>query len=149
MNNECVFENDFFDQFKVLDYVSNTDICINKCNIRILSVHAIDWSSKVESKRHKHSFFELHYILEGNVFLDIDGDVAEVGSKHFYLLKPGIMHYEYQNESNSHKGVVLRWEYVDEVQGDNAKYSCMELGNIKRILYNSNNKPVMDDGTIY
>ncbi|MEK6647226.1 MAG: AraC family ligand binding domain-containing protein [Candidatus Firestonebacteria bacterium] len=62
--------------------------------MRILGgcIGAIDKGKKVPY--HKHSFYEVHYISEGKLFLEVNNNQYILGEGMLYLIPPEILHFQ-------------------------------------------------------
>lgn len=137
--------NDHQKAFDKLSPVLCKDIFINGTGIRILGVHYMDYGSKWVVKRHRHSFYEFHYVLSGNVFTEIDEVRHEIREGGFYLMPPGTYHSHWQTGDQGHLGIALRWEFIShrDIRANNA-------GDMAFAGYSNFNtpEPRRDDDTI-
>lgn len=100
--------------FEKLKTITYKDIYINDIGIRILGIHFMECPPDWSIKRHRHSFYEYHYVLQGNVFSTIEGTEYKVEAGNSYLMPPGTFHSHLQKNNAGHVGFAIRWEFLDE-----------------------------------
>ncbi len=93
---------------------------------------------------HRHDFFELHYITEGEIVTNTDGVANKYKPNEYYLMPPYVMHYHsHENPPNyDHVGLALRWKFE---RTSNA-YTNPEINRMVNILNNAMTTSVQDEG---
>lgn len=129
-----------------LNCLSYRDIQINDVCLRILGIHFMDYGEDWIVKKHRHSFFEFHYILDGRVNTTADDTENLIESGEFYLISPKTYHSHIQALSSKHIGIALRWEFI-QVQ-KNKNLNCSDLKNILETLLGAKPIPIRDDNSI-
>lgn len=137
--------------FKNLQNIEFKHINIENYSINILGItlmeNGINWSTKP----HKHSFFELHYIVRGNVYTTINGKEVEVTENEYYIIPPGTIHSHRQRVGTEHIGFDLRWEFT-KYNYDNISINIansIEIGKIYSNLLNIQLYPQTDTMGIF
>lgn len=143
-----IFENTVgFENLKIIAY---RDIIINDLCIKVMGIHFMDLGPDWNVKRHKHSFFEFHYILQGSVLTNINGKDYNIKAQQFYIMPPGTIHSHRQNTGTSHTGFALRWETIkNNTKQVDYNNTFSELEKINATLLGAPSQPLPDgDGII-
>ena len=119
------------DAFHQLDRIIFRDIVINGVCLRVLGIIYMDNGPDWSIKKHKHSFFELHYIVKNNIFTTLNGTEFEIGAGNFYVMPPGTLHSHRQQNNTGHIGFALRWELVNS---SNVTPESCELKERKELI---------------
>jgi len=140
---------EYVESFKKLQSIAYKDITVNEMCIRILGIHFMNCGRDWHVRKHKHSFFEFHYVTRDNVYTATNNIEHNIKAGWFYLLPPGTFHSHRQDPGTSHIGFVLRWEFVKRPSQPGEK-SCntSELGNMMSCLSEAHSFPLEDDGTL-
>lgn len=149
VNDNCCRLSEYFRGFEKLQAIAYKDIFINGTCLRNLGIHymnaGVDWNVK----KHKHSFFEFHYVAEGNVYTAINGMEYEICAGCFYVMPPGTYHSHRQAPGTSHMGFALRWETSQEERKSGVyQNSSHELDRINKIVSGAHSQPVHDNRSI-
>lgn len=137
------------ESFKKLQSIAYKDITINGMGIRILGIHFMDYGKDWHVRKHKHSFFEFHYITKDNVYTSANNIEHNIKAGWFYLLPPGTYHSHRQDPGTSHIGFVLRWEFVKKPSPSSERsYNTSELESMVSCLSDAHSFPLEDDGTL-
>lgn len=135
--------------FERLQVIACKDIFINGNCIRILGIHFMDYGLDWNVKKHKHSFFEFHYVTENNVFTTINDVEYYIRPGQFYIMPPGTFHSHRQDPGTWHIGFALRWEVIKEGKlcGSCSNYSY-DFEKVHECLSNAPSYPVTDSGSV-
>lgn len=107
-----------------LDGILYKDIFFNGLCIKMLGIFFMDHGTEWSVKKHRHSFYECHYVTEGCTLININDVEYEVKAGQFYVLQPGTYHSHRQSEGTSHIGFVFRWEALkNNFNNMNIQYS--------------------------
>jgi len=137
------------DQFNRLYDIVYKDIYINRTQLRILGIHFMNVGPDWKVKKHMHSFFEFHYVIEGYVYTTINNVEYKISQGNFYIMPPGLLHSHRHDIGSGHTGFALRWEFADRDEGiEKSAYITSELDKISNILLYAHSRPVKDDGSI-
>jgi len=140
---------EFKEQFDSLYDIVYKDICINRTQLRILGIHFMNVGPEWKVKKHMHSFFEFHYVIEGHVYTTINNVEYKISQGNFYIMPPGVLHSHRHDIESGHTGFALRWEFVDRDEGiEKSGYITSELDKISKILLYAHSRPVKDDGSV-
>jgi len=146
------FEKSFLElreQFNSLYDIVYKDICINHTQLRILGIHFMNVGPEWKVKKHMHSFFEFHYVIEGSVYTTINNVEYKISQGNFYIMPPGLLHSHRHDAGGSHTGFALRWEFIDNDKGiEKSGYITSEFDKISKILLYAHSRPVKDDGSV-
>lgn len=144
-----MYSNEHITQEKVdrLSPIVFRDIYINGFGIRILGVHFMDYGQGWEINNHRHSFYEFHYVLDGKVNSVINGEEHEIRKGYWYIMPPGTKHSHFQNKGTSHKGIALRWEYIER-HGDRYENTFEPERMFNSANMEFNLCPIKDDGSV-
>lgn len=123
------------------------DLYINDIGIRILGIYYMDNGPHWCVNRHKHSFFEFHYVLKDNVFTKINNTEYQLNQGQYYIIPPGTVHSHRQEGENGHIGVALRWEFVGDKSENFKQYNSYFKREISSI-YSAHAKPITDNGDV-
>lgn len=135
--------------FERLNTVGYRNMLFNGLRIRLLEVHYMDCLPDWNVKRHKHSFFELHYVSAFETFTTIGNREYKVERGNFYVMPPGTFHAHRQAPGTSHEGFALRWEiHRAGTAADDAGSTFYETENSIKVLNHAHSEPVKDDGTV-
>jgi len=136
----------FFDRLQAIAY---KQISINGVCIRVLGVHFMDNGPDWKVIKHRHSFFEFHYVADSYSYTTINNLEQRIEAGNFYLMPPGTYHSHRQDPVCGHIGFSLRWEFVlngqKDEKPDNFGY---EFSRIRDVLSNAHSRPVPDDTVI-
>lgn len=145
-------------QFEKLQVITYKDIYINGIGIRNLGIHFMDSGLKWDVKKHRHSFFEFHYVAENYTYTSINDIEQKIEQGSFYLMPPGTYHSHRGDTEKGHVGFAIRWEFIKAdsiesnllpvVQGSH----CLQMLDFDRftgVLDNVRSCPVKDDGGLY
>lgn len=82
------------DIFKASQNLSRLDLqtTLDNLNINILWFRAARLERHRDIKRHKHSSYEFHFIIEGKCIVTLDDGEFEANAGEFYLTGPGVYH---------------------------------------------------------
>lgn len=136
------------DDFKLLNKIWYKNISINAMLSKVLGIHYMDNGPNWTITKHKHSFFECHYVTENNVFTTANGIEHKVIPGQFYILAPGVLHSHCQKDGLGHIGFSLRWEIALCKESSNHQLNVMQSKQMIESLLNTTPDPQMDDGTI-
>lgn len=106
--------------FKTLDQLSNKSIQLNSISVNILGIHFMNNGTNWHVIKHKHSFFEFHYILKGQVYTTLDKTIYKVTEGESYIIPPGVAHAHEQKDGIGHVGIALRFEFNNETVESNS-----------------------------
>lgn len=135
--------------FEKLNLIVYKDIYINGICMRILGIHFMDFGPEWSVNRHKHSFFEFHYVTDHNVYTTINCVEYKVGAGSFYIMPPDTFHSHRQNPGEHHTGFALRWEIInDNIANMELDNSFLQLEKINESLLIAHSQPVEDNGTV-
>ncbi|MCX7842797.1 MAG: AraC family transcriptional regulator [Clostridia bacterium] len=137
----------FFDNAQSVLYEG---LNINGMDFIIMGIHYTDYDKDWSVKKHKHSFYELHYIVKDCVYTVIKGIENRIEAGQFYLMPPYLYHSHHQDPGTSHVGFALRWDFGNN-QGKCTKCSRpgSEMDKIVEVLSNAHSFPVEDkDGVL-
>lgn len=135
--------------FSKLQSLCYKDIIINQVGVRMLGVDFMDVKPDWQTKNHKHSFFEFHYVVEGGTDTLIQNTTYRTNQGHFYILPPGTYHVNYQSCKKSHIGFTTRWEFFETGRRTGLENTAWELVRTKDFLPLVTSQPVQDDGRIF
>lgn len=132
-----------------LKAIAFRDIVVNGWCFRVLGAHFMDYGPEWNVKKHKHSFYELHYVLQGSVITNLNGKDHDVKAGQFYLMPPGTSHAHHQCAGTSHIGFALRWEFsrVESRQSDLSN-TFSDLERIDPLLRSVPMQPVYDNHSV-
>lgn len=99
-------------------------------------------------KKHRHSFFEFHYVSGGYTYTTINNVERRINAGSFYIMPPGTYHSHRQDQGKGHSGFALRWEFVKKDVKVEFGGSSYELESIGELLLNVSAIPVEDGGKI-
>lgn len=140
--------------FERIKAILNKDIYINGTGMRILGVHFMDFGPKWLVKRHRHSFYEFHYVIKGNVYSTVEEVEYKVEEGDFYLMSPGTFHSHVQKNGESHIGVAFRWEFLENSEKNTRDFTNFEntfdeFSHLKAKAKTIYPDPVRDDRKIF
>lgn len=146
---DCFLE--YKDKCTKLQNIAYKDLLLNNYCLRILGIHFMDHGMNWNSKKHHHSFFELHYVVENNVFTTVNGVKRKIEANQFYIIPPGAFHSHSQENNTSHIGFALRWEF--KPQQNDTGYRQKNYYEIDRKINSLSNMslgnyPLVDNGKI-
>lgn len=133
-----------FETLKTLFY---KDIYINNLGLRILGIHYMNNGKEWDISNHRHSFYEMHYVFNGEVCTVLNGMEHTIREGYFYIMSPGTRHSHMQKNDSYHIGIALRWEYLNFKAANLENY----IGIKERFIQMGENiivKPFKDDGTV-
>jgi len=136
------------EDFKLLNEIWYKDISINNIIIKVLGIHYMDNGPEWNINKHRHSFFEFHYVTKNNVFTTSNGVEHKITPGEFYILAPGVLHAHCQKDGVGHIGFSLRWEIEIDSDCRNKQLNLLKSKQMINALYGANSKPIKDDGTI-
>ena len=140
---------DYRQQFDRLQAIAYRNIDINGTGIRLLGIHYMDNGPDWSVKRHKHTFFEFHYVADGYTYTVINNIEYKILAGSFYLMPPGTCHSHRQDLKSGHKGFALRWEFIDRSRQNELLDSFgMELSRIRNVLTYAHSHPLADNKAI-
>lgn len=124
---ENIIDETGIDNLKTLTY---KDLYINNLALRILGIHYMNFGENWDIATHRHSFYEMHYVVSGCANTVINGREYDIGEGYFYIMPPGTRHSHFQKNKTSHIGIALRWEYP-EFAGEKLKniFDAKEIYN--------------------
>lgn len=123
------------------------DVFFNDIGIRILGIYYMDNGPLWSVNKHKHSFYEFHYVLRDSVFSNINDVEYNVQEGQYYILAPGTFHSHRQDGKTGHIGIALRWEFISNKIDSTEKYGSSLKQKLETNFY-SNVKPIADNGDI-
>jgi AraC-like DNA-binding protein len=139
------FSKSAFDKLQSIIY---RDIAINGLFIRILGIYYMDIGPHWNVKKHMHTFFEFHYVVEDSALTRIGNIEQEIPAGYFYLMPPGTFHSHRQADGKGHTGFALRWEFEGAgLEGSVAGLS-KEMLLLREALMNAHSRPVRDGTSI-
>ncbi len=100
--------------FESLLAICHRDIKFNGIGLRILGVHYMDHGMHWMVMQHRHTFFEFHYVIQGQVYTTLEGKDDLIHDGNYYVIPPGMPHAHHQEKETSHLGVAIRWEFINE-----------------------------------
>jgi len=121
--------NRYIKSFDNLNQILYKTVSVNGLNFRILGIHYMDYRIDWFVPLHKHSFYELHYVIQGDAETHMQQSVFTIPENHLYLIPPGTSHAHTQKPGTGHRGFALRWEFVDSAPG-----SIYPFGDALRVL---------------
>lgn len=133
------------DKLQLLPY---SEICINGMLWRILGIQFMEVPPDWTVKRHKHSFFEFHYILSGHACTILNGAAQCCESGQFYLMPPGTYHAHISDGREGHIGFALRWELVEWKAGTLPASVSRDAEELSFILDKAHSGTIEDTGFI-
>jgi len=134
--------------FEHLEALAYREIYINSIGIRVLGIHFMDIAPDWNVKRHRHPFYEFHYVLKNNVCTTINQTEYKVEEGQFYIMPPGTYHSHRQDLSTGHTGFALRWEYIKPKAPDLKGSIASEPEKSLESFNYASSAPVTDDGTV-
>ena len=135
-------------EFGKLQVIAYKDMVINGVCLRNLGIYYMDSAPDWGVKNHKHSFFELHYVLHGYTYTTINHVERRINAGYFYLMPPGTYHSHRQDSQEGHFGFALRWEFIKLDLKPAFRDSSSELEEMGKLLLNASTLPVEDPGNI-
>lgn len=140
---------DFAQCFDKLQAIAYKHITINGIYLRVLGIHFMDYGPDWKVIKHRHSFFEFHYVTDNYSYTAINNSEQKVEAGSFYLMPPGTYHSHRQDPGVGHLGFALRWEFMQNDRRDEKldNVSC-EFSRINDILANAHSQPVADTSGI-
>ncbi|GKX32105.1 hypothetical protein SH1V18_45850 [Vallitalea longa] len=136
------YKNDFI----ILNKIFYKDILVNDILCKILGINYMHTDSNWNIHKHKHSFFEFHYITDNYVFTTSNGIKRKITPGMFYILAPGVLH-SHNQENVGHTGFSMRWEI--SLNNTNGQSLCnLKSKQLITAFYNITSEPLYDDGTI-
>lgn len=136
----------FFDRLQAIAY---KHISINGISIRVLGIHFMDSGPGWKVIKHRHSFFEFHYVTDNYVYTTINNSEQKIEAGSFYIMPPGIYHSHRQDPECGHMGFALRWEFIfngkKDEKPDNFGY---EPSRFHDVLLGAHSRPVQDDAGV-
>lgn len=135
--------------FDRLQAIVFRDISVNRVKLRILGINYMDNGPEWTVNRHKHSFFEFHYVTGNHTFTTINGTEHKVEQSNFYLMPSNTHHSHREEPGPGHVGFSLRWEFLREKDSTNQFHGqSLEYERTVDILENAHSSPVWDDGGV-
>ena len=134
--------------FAKLDRMIYTDFIFNNLRIKPMGFHYMDYGPGWIVKKHSHSFFEAHYIVQGTNWTTFDSREYMLETEQFYVLAPGTMHSHRQINQKEHLGFVIRWE-LDSINKPVQVRQAIEFDKLGSSLKNIPAYPVKDDGRVF
>lgn len=120
------------------DKIAYCAVNYDNCDINILKLDFMNFGVEWNVPYHKHTYFEFHYILDGDAFTKFKDEENHYVKGDFYVMKPGLIHAHYQKEGTRHKGFAMSWEFVDN----------NIASNIYKRLYDISHKMRQDSGDV-
>lgn len=71
---------------------NSTSITLGNLNIEIFDLHKIVLQSGLTPIAHQHSFYEIHFILNGWVVMNLNGKICKVEKDYFFILPKNFTH---------------------------------------------------------
>lgn len=139
---------DYAENFDKLQGAAYRDIIVNGNKIRFFGINLMDVPSEWLVRKHRHSFFELHYVAEGESYTTIGNKEYKIMPGEFYLLSHGVYHSHRQAENTGHVGFTLGWEFLDEHKNISDFSISSDFGKLRTIFQNADFEPVKDDGSL-
>ncbi|GMQ56162.1 hypothetical protein AN1V17_05550 [Vallitalea sediminicola] len=139
---------DYEDDFMLLNKICYKDILVNNILLKILGIHYMDTDPDWNVSKHRHSFFEFHYITDNYVFTTSNGIKRKITPGQFYTLAPGVLHSHCQEDGIGHTGFSMRWEIMTNNAFNNEQLNLIKSKKIIESIYYTNSEPLIDDGTI-
>lgn len=124
--------------FEPLLKICQQDIKFNTVGIRILGIHDMDNGSQWKVTRHRHTFFELHYVIKGHVHTRMEEQEYKIEAGTYYIIAPQTYHSHKQKEGSSHIGVAIRWEFTNETIETKELASALEQASLEPIAEDAN-----------
>jgi AraC-like DNA-binding protein len=123
--------NELQSSFKKSDILLYKDLEINGLIIRPIGFHYMNNGCNWAVNSHCHSFFEIHYIIDGSVFTVLNGIEYKIMRGQFYVMPPKTYHSHRQLLDTYHTGFALRFDI------NSATFASREskefLGSMQRI----------------
>jgi AraC-like DNA-binding protein len=120
------------------DKIAYCAVNYDNCDINILKLDYMDFGVEWNVPYHKHTYFEIHYIIDGDAYTKFKDEENHYVKGDFYVMKPGVIHAHYQKEGTKHLGFAMSWEFA------NANIAS----NIYKRLYDISNKVRHDNGNV-
>ncbi|WP_113673267.1 AraC family transcriptional regulator [Vallitalea guaymasensis] len=139
---------DYEDDFMLLNKICYKDILVNNIQLKILGIHYMDTDPDWNVSKHKHSFFEFHYITDNYVFTTSNGIKRKITPGQFYTLAPGVLHSHCQEDGIGHTGFSMRWEIVTNSAFNNEQLNLIKSKQLIESIYATGSEPLTDDDTI-
>ena len=140
---------DYRQCFDRLQAIAYRHISVNGVSIRVLGVHFMDNGPEWKVFKHRHSFFEFHYVTDHYTYTTINDSEQKITAGSFYLMPPGTYHSHRQDPGCGHTGFSLRWEYgLDGKKDEKQENSGYELSRIQDALLTAHSQPVADEAGI-
>lgn len=136
------------DSFGKLQAIAYKDITVNGICLGILGIHFMDYGPDWNVKKHKHSFFELHYVTDKHTYTTINNIERRINAGSFYLMPPGTYHSHREDPDSGHIGFALRWEFLRKDGSTGQKGGNFELERICDFLHHASSLPLEDNGEI-
>lgn len=102
--------------FDKLSGIAYSNFLLNTVNVRNLGMHFMDCDESWYVKKHRHSFYEMHYVATGETRTKINGEEMHIQAGQFYIMAPGVFHAHGQPPCTAHTGFALRWQFQCEAQ---------------------------------
>lgn len=134
--------------FHMLDAIMYRDIVFNGVCLKPLGLYYMDTGPGWWANRHKHSFFEAHYIVSGTTWTTLNGMEHEINAGELYVMPPGTMHSHMQYNSISHLGFSVRWESGRCNNAEDIR-QIWDPREQEELLFGMNAIPTADNGDIY
>jgi AraC-like DNA-binding protein len=135
-------------EFVKLSNLLYREFYINGYCIKVLGIHYMDYACNWSVKTHKHTFFELHYIVDGSVATTINGIEKRLYPGEFYLMPPNTFHSHKQDFEETHLGLALRWEMLKTSKEIHEK-STNDMDMMLKVLSRFQWDKKTDNGDVY
>lgn len=134
--------------FSKLQSIAYREMAVDGVGIRISGIHFMDSGPEWDIKKHRHSFYEFHYVLKDNVLTTIGNSEQDIREGFFYLMSPGTFHAHRQVGGRGHIGFALRWEFFETGYEAGVHEGSREMSMLTYILREAHSKPVQDQGSV-
>ena len=128
---------------KSLNRINISNVDISNDPIDVLWMISSDISNmEIQNKlMHCHTFFEIHYIMEGSIKYRVESKEYSVNKKQFFIIPPGVKHMQSFN-TNDFKKLTLAFEV-----NDTGNKNLILLFKEKKFLYDMTND--IEESLIY
>lgn len=145
MSSSSIYNGQYSKGFEFLQALAFKDIYINGEGLRVMGIHYMDFVADWTVKKHRHSFFEFHYILKDNVYTTINGIEYKIKEGQCYLMSPGTYHSHRQDPGTGHLGFALRWEFIGNTKAVPESVNASdEFRKLEQALLNITHQPYSD-----
>ena len=76
----------------------------------LIALEYLDFEGKYKNYEEEHNFYELCFVEQGNVALELDGERHELGAGELIVIKPGCRHSYFSADGNASRAFVVCFE---------------------------------------